>query len=77
MNLAPRGEPQLGRRGLYPPVGGAAAEEEQLAMLWVLHLSDGKHSLLEAAQRSGLPYEAIRDAAGRLRAAGLLEESES
>ena len=77
VNLAPRGEPQLGRRGLYPSVGGAAAEEEQLAMLWVLHLSDGRHSLLEVAGRSGLPFGAIRDAARRLRGAGLLDESAS
>ena len=75
VNLAPKGEPQLGKRGLYPSMGGAAAEGEQLAMLWVLHLSDGRRSLLEVAERSGLGFEAIRDAARRLRGAGLLEES--
>ena len=53
VNLAPKGEPQLGRRGLYPTIGGAAAEEEQLAMLWVLNQSDGRHSLLDVAERSG------------------------
>ena len=39
VNLMPKGEPQLGKRGLYPTVGGSAAQEEQLAMLWVLNQS--------------------------------------
>jgi aminopeptidase-like protein len=72
VNLAPKGEPQLGRRGLYPQVGGPAAEEEQLAMLWVLNQSDGRSSLLDIADRSRLPFTAISAAAARLRDAGLL-----
>ena len=75
MNLAPKGEPQLGRRGLYPQVGGAAAEEEQLAMLWVLNQSDGRNSLLDIAERSGIPFAAISLAANRLREAGILAEA--
>ena len=55
VNLAPKGEPQLGRRGLYPQVGGPAADEEQLAMLWVLNQSDGRNSLLDIAERSRTP----------------------
>ena len=42
VNLSPKGEPQLGKRGLYPSVGGADAEADQLALLWVLNLSDGR-----------------------------------
>jgi aminopeptidase-like protein len=72
VNLAPKGEPQLGRRGLYPQVGGPAAEEEQLAMLWVLNQSDGRNSLLDVADRSGLSFTTISAAATRLRDAGLL-----
>ena len=42
-NLSPKGEPQLGRRGLYGQIGGRSdAEERQMAMLWVLNLSDGE-----------------------------------
>ena len=42
LNLSPKGEPQLGRRGLYGQIGGRSdAEERQMAMLWVLNLSDG------------------------------------
>jgi aminopeptidase-like protein len=76
VNLAPKGEPQLGKRGLYPQVGGPAAEREQLAMLWVLNQSDGRHSLLDVAERSGLPFADLRAAAERLHAAGLLAAAE-
>jgi aminopeptidase-like protein len=76
VNLAPKGEPQLGKRGLYPTVGGPAAEREQLALLWVLNQSDGSRSLLDIAQRSGLPFSELRAAARRLHAAGLLAVAE-
>jgi aminopeptidase-like protein len=72
-NLSPYGEPQLGRRGLYGPIGGRSdAEEGQMAMLWVLNLSDGGHTLLDVAERSGLPFALILEAARGLEAAGLL-----
>jgi aminopeptidase-like protein len=74
VNLAPEGEPQLGRRGLYPTVGGPAAEQEQLATLWVLNQADGRHSLLDIAERSGLPFEVLRDVALKLLGADLLAE---
>jgi aminopeptidase-like protein len=70
----PKGEPQLGRRGLYAAMGGQrAASSHQLALLWVLNLADGHHSLLEMAERAGLPFAAIRAAADALIAAELLE----
>ncbi|MGD2115770.1 MAG: DUF4910 domain-containing protein, partial [Acidobacteriota bacterium] len=78
-NLNPEGEPQLGRRGLYATIGGAATEgerkERQLAILWVLNLSDGDHSLLDVAERSGLPFPAVRRAADALLEADLLAET--
>ena len=74
VNLAPEGEPELGRRGLYPTAGGPAAEQEQLAMLWVLNQSDGRSSLVDIAERSGLPFEVLRDVAVRLLRADLLAE---
>jgi aminopeptidase-like protein len=67
INQSPKGEPQLGKRGLY---SGPGAEE--MAMLWVLNQSDGGRSLLEIAERSGLAFDAIRSAAERLSGAGLL-----
>jgi aminopeptidase-like protein len=75
VNVLPKGEPQLGKRGLYPQVGGGAAQEEQSAMLWVLNQSDGRHSLLDVAERSGLSFASVRAAAERLRDAGLLTEA--
>ncbi len=72
-NTQPYGEPQLGRRGLYAALGGAAhGPEAQQAVLWALNLSDGSHSLLDVAERSGLPFGAVRQAADRLIEAGLL-----
>jgi aminopeptidase-like protein len=72
-NLSPFGEPQLGRRGLYRSAGGAVSSpEDERALLWVLNLSDGSASLLDVARASGLCYSAVRRAAERLEAAGLL-----
>lgn len=62
-NLAPHGEPQLGRRGLYPSTGGLSPEQKLHAILWTLNLSDGRHSLLEIAERSGLPFALLKDSA--------------
>ena len=74
VNLAPKGEPQLGRRSLYPAVGGSDPSDEQLAMLWVLNQSDGRASLLDIAERAGIPYARIHESAQRLTEAGLLTE---
>jgi aminopeptidase-like protein len=75
LNQSPFGEPQLGRRGLYDSLGGRSdTKQAQMAMLWVLSLSDGSHSLLDIAQRSGLPFAAVADAARALHDAGLVKE---
>jgi aminopeptidase-like protein len=71
-SLAPYGEPQLGRRGLYHAVGGTEIPGLQLALLWVLNLSDGAHSLLDVAERSGMDFRTIRRAADLLVEGGLL-----
>jgi aminopeptidase-like protein len=74
-NLSPKGEPQLGKRGLYGQIGGRSdAEERQMAMLWVLNQSDGGRSLLDVAERSGLPLALLAEVAGLLEEAGLLAE---
>jgi aminopeptidase-like protein len=71
-------EPRLGKRGLYRAVGGDTKEPiNELAMLWVLNLSDGAHSLLDIAERSGLGFDVIRSAAQLLKQHGLLEEAQS
>ncbi|QKW49031.1 DUF4910 domain-containing protein [Streptomyces buecherae] len=72
-NLSPYGEPQLGRRGLYDALGGRSdTKQAQMAMLWVLSLSDGEHGLLDVAERAGLPFDTVAAAADALRDAGLI-----
>lgn len=76
-SLNPKGEPQLGRRGLYASTGGQrTVPPEQLALLWVLNLADGEHSLLDVAERAELPFWTIRAAADALARADLLEPIE-
>ena len=76
VNLSPYGEPQLGRRGLYRSAGGRKDESVwELALLWVLNLSDSRHTLLDVAERSGIEFDTVRAAADALVAAGLLEEA--
>jgi len=72
LNLSPYCEPQLGKRNLYRPTGGVSIEAEIDARLWVLNQSDGGRSLLDIAERSGLPFHAINDAAEMLQEHGLL-----
>jgi aminopeptidase-like protein len=70
----PKCEPQLGRRGLYDTEGaGSEGEDWRMALLWVLNLSDGRSSLLDIAERAGMPFRAIRRAAERLEQHGLLQ----
>ena len=71
----PHCEPQLGKRGLYKPIGGDADKaRKEMALLWVLNLSDGRHSLLDIAERSGLEFQTIRASAELLSRSGLLKE---
>jgi aminopeptidase-like protein len=71
-SLHPKCEPQLGRYGLYRSFGGHADQLREMAFLWVMSYADGAHSTLDVAQRSGLPFDAIRDAALALEGAGLV-----
>lgn len=74
LNCNPKCEPQLGKRGLYKIIGGHTDSDNlQLAMLWVLNLSDGKHSLLDVAERSKIDFDVIKHAAKLLLDSGLLE----
>ncbi|MGH8056984.1 MAG: DUF4910 domain-containing protein, partial [Candidatus Entotheonellia bacterium] len=75
VNQNPKCEPQLGRRGLYKSIGGQRdAKLEELALLWVLNLSDAKHTLLDIAERSGLAFHRIQDATQALLERELLRE---
>lgn len=75
VNQNPKCEPQLGRRGLYRMVGGPAdAGLNEMAVLWVLNQSDGKHSLLDIAERAGLGFDSIQKAARALEEHQLLRK---
>ena len=77
LNQNPFCEPQLGKRNLYRSAGGAPINEEINARLWVLNQSDGRNSLLDIAERSGLPFGVVADAAELLRENGLLTKADS
>ena len=53
--------------------GQRAASYDQMALFWVLNLADGRHSLLDMADRAAVPFATVRAAADALGAAELLE----
>jgi aminopeptidase-like protein len=76
LSRSPYGEPQLGRRGLYREISAGVPRDDeavQRALMWVLNQADGTRSLLETAERAGLPFGLVADAADALLAAELLE----
>jgi aminopeptidase-like protein len=91
-NIAPisavqHGEPQLGRRGLYPSTGGAInqpsaevpVEDEGPdidAMSWVCFMADGSHDLISIAERSELHFSRILNATRLLDKAGVVQVGE-
>jgi aminopeptidase-like protein len=72
LSLNQRCEPQLGRRGLYGNTGGTTPPDFEMALLWVLNMSDGRHSVLDISERSRLPFASVRRAAESLMDASLL-----
>jgi aminopeptidase-like protein len=77
INLSPKGEPRLGKRGLYGAMGGRSPADRERAMLWVLNQSDGSASLLDIARRSGIGFPAIRLVADELEQAALLRATDA
>lgn len=74
-NLVRYGEPSLGKRGLYPTVGGGQSVEHDVrCLLWLLNRSDGTEDLLAIAARSGLSIEDLRRQADRCVEAGILKQ---
>lgn len=75
MNLSPKCEPQLGKRGLYAPIGGDLnAQEFQIGLLWILNQSDGGHSLLDISERANMEFSLLKKGADALLNANLLRE---
>jgi aminopeptidase-like protein len=72
--LDPHCEPQLGKRGLYDDLARRPDWEAlRLALLWVLNLADGEHSLEDMAERAGIELSSVRDCAAALQQAQLIE----
>jgi aminopeptidase-like protein len=75
LNLNPTCEPQLGKRGLYKNIGGQSDTKDfQMALLWVLNLSDGEHSLKDIAEQSCLDSSIINTATEALVNVNLLKK---
>lgn len=74
-NLSPKGEPRLGKRGLFRSTGGTVPTQVEAAILWVLSLSDGEHDTLEIARRARMEFAQVSQATELLEEAGLLSEA--
>ena len=77
LNLNPKCEPRLGKRGLFRSTGGHHPGDFEHALLWVLNQSDGSRSLLDIAERAKLPFDLVGNAADALVGVGLLRRQES
>jgi aminopeptidase-like protein len=78
VSLNPKGEPQLGRRGLYRSFGGRAEQADlESALLWVMSLADGQHTTLDVAERAGLPFAVVSEAVMALEHAELVRREAS
>ena len=67
------GEPQMGRRGLYPTLGHGNISNVQRLVMDALSLSDGSTSLLEIAERCRQPCWQLYEVFDLLEAEGLVE----
>jgi aminopeptidase-like protein len=76
VNLNPKCEPQLGKRGLFRPTGGENPGQFEHALLWMLSQSDGSRTLLDIAERSSVPFEVLARAADELEKVQLLRPLE-
>ncbi len=76
LNLRPFAEPRLDRYGLYSSSVGSQDLDDRRAVLWMLNLSDGKHSLRDIADRSHIEPDKLNVAAKSLVNCGLLRELE-
>ncbi len=74
INLSPKCEPQLGKRGLYDATGGSYnVKDARMAMLWLLNQCDGTNDLLQISTKSGYSIELLEEVVQILLAKGLLK----
>ena len=76
VNLNPKCEPQLGKRGLYRQIGGQKlSQDSEMAIFWMLNFSDDEHSILDISEKSGIKFEILVDAALKLQQNNLIREA--
>jgi aminopeptidase-like protein len=68
------GEPQLGRRGLYPTIQQGTTPRESTDMLNLLAYADGKNDLIEISRIVQVPYHRLYALVDKLLSVGLLAE---
>ena len=77
-NITPRitvmGEPQLGKRGLYPQLGTKGSGLAVRTMMNLIAYADGTRDLLGIAETIGADMVDLIEIADRLKAEGLFEE---
>lgn len=80
LNLNPKCEPQLGKRGIYHQMGGQEStmnqREIEFAVFWILNLSDGNHTIQDISTRSGISLENLHKGIKILINSKLLEKIE-
>ena len=71
------GEPQLGKRGLYPTIGSKDTFSQVSDMMNLLAYADGTSDLIDISNITKIPVQRLYAVVDKLMAAGLLvEESE-
>lgn len=68
------GEPQMGRRGLYPLFSTKESLAAVRVMMHLLAYADGDHDLLQIAARLGLPVDSLYEPLEVLKKAELVEK---
>ncbi len=66
------GEPQLGRRGLYPTTSTKNTKSAVFDMKNLISYADGDNDVIDIARIAGIPTAMVRELASMLAAAGLL-----
>ena len=67
------GEPQLGKRGLYPTISHKGGYDEVTAMMNFITYADGTNDIVDISDIMGVPVRDLVKVAEKLRENGLVE----
>ena len=73
INTMPYCEPQLGKRELYPTMGGKGLKKIIEATMWLLNMSDGENDLIDIANRSKVNYQKLIENVDKLLTNGIIK----